>query len=185
MSLPGVGGWGVPVWEGLMNKFEQVSSDGHQMWLARGGVRPGGDSVPWSHVLGGGCTVKSNASWVMVTRAPNLVERQQHTCENITFQQLARRAVISEIPSTLRSYYSQLTFNKNHLGYHRDQLRKRVIRDRSRFNSPRTNVPQNSPKIPAYPEEYYFQVPISVLNNTDMRIASQIRHGSVSSPKLD
>ena len=52
----------------------------------------------------------------MVTWAPNLVERQQHTCENITFQQLARRAVISEIPSTLRSYYSQLTFNKNHLG---------------------------------------------------------------------
>ena len=37
------------VWGGLINKFEQVSNDGHQMSLARAM----GDGVPSSHVLGG------------------------------------------------------------------------------------------------------------------------------------
>ena len=43
-----------------MKKFEQISSDGHQMPLA--GVEAGmGGS------MSGGRTVRSNASWVMVT----------------------------------------------------------------------------------------------------------------------
>ena len=62
-----------------MNKFEQVSSDDHQIAvLSRGGVGPmsgvqrerGGRP----HV-GGVCTVRSNVSWVMVTWDP-LVNRQ-------------------------------------------------------------------------------------------------------------
>ena len=53
-----------------MNKFEQVSNLDHQMSVAGGGW-----SVPMSHVcrgwgLEGGCTVRYNASWEMVTRDP-------------------------------------------------------------------------------------------------------------------
>ena len=80
-----------------MNKFEQVSRDGLQMSLAGGwggsldlclGVRPGLGRVPWPHVGGGGCTVRSNASWVMVTWGHPLGQTDTHTCENITFLQL-------------------------------------------------------------------------------------------------
>ena len=43
-----------------VNKFEQVSSDGHQMSLARG------PHVSCLEV----CTVRSNTSWVIVTWGP-------------------------------------------------------------------------------------------------------------------
>ena len=65
-------------WEGgQLNKFEQVSSYGHQMSLAVGPEgsmsdgREGG--VPMSDVGGGGggSTVRSNASWVMVAWRPS------------------------------------------------------------------------------------------------------------------
>ena len=59
------------------NKFEQVSSDDHQMSLAGGpmsdvGVRLSGkgrmSDIQWvGHGGGGPCTVRSNVSWVMVT----------------------------------------------------------------------------------------------------------------------
>ena len=64
-----------------MNKFEPVSGLDHQM--SEAGHRTG---VPMSHVQGGLCTVKSNASWVMVTWDP--VDRQTHMSENITFPRL-------------------------------------------------------------------------------------------------
>ena len=65
-----------------MNKFEQISRDGHQMSLVGGdqgwnggprvsylGWRDGGwagaREVLRSHVLGAACTVRSNVSWVM------------------------------------------------------------------------------------------------------------------------
>ena len=76
-----------------MNKFEQVSSDGHQMSLAEESqVSWPGLGVP-GFMSGGGqsqgaaCTMGSNTSWVMVTWDPHL-GRQTHNCENITFQQL-------------------------------------------------------------------------------------------------
>ena len=56
-----------------VNKFEQVSSDGHQMTLAvkSGGVRTAGGSHVMSDglILGAGkpCTVSSNAFWVLMT----------------------------------------------------------------------------------------------------------------------
>ena len=64
-----------------MNKFKEVSSYVHQMSLAgflgwagrpRSEVQGGwGSGDPRSDIgAGGGCTVKSNASWVMVTRGP-------------------------------------------------------------------------------------------------------------------
>ena len=57
-----------------MNKFEQVSSYGHQMSLAGGWAWPE-LGVPClmargAAAAGRGCTVKSNASWVMVTSGP-------------------------------------------------------------------------------------------------------------------
>ena len=76
-----------------MNKFEQVSSDGHQMSLAGGRARVGDLEVPcpgggggegqawrslYSKILcpwgGGGwdCTVRSIASRLIVTRDPSL-----------------------------------------------------------------------------------------------------------------
>ena len=83
-----------------MNKFEQVSSDGHQMSLLGGR----GEGVPMSHVgggrfggleLGGGgfhapcpgeggrprglCTLRSNASWVMVTWGPLCEQNDRQT----------------------------------------------------------------------------------------------------------
>ena len=46
-----------------MNKFEQVSSDGHQMSQA-GASSEAGDMLD---IRGGGtCIVRSNASWAMV-----------------------------------------------------------------------------------------------------------------------
>ena len=45
-----------------MNKFEQVSSDGHQMSKPRD---PKSDTWEGLGLGGGGCTVRSNASWVM------------------------------------------------------------------------------------------------------------------------
>ena len=56
--------WLGTLYQDPMNKFEQVSSDGHQMSLG-GGTRAG---------VWGGYTLGSNASWVMDTwRSP--VER--------------------------------------------------------------------------------------------------------------
>ena len=61
LQLPDVSTyWGCP----QVNKFEQVSSDGHRM-LASGTI---------SEVqgrAGGTCAVRSNASWVMVTWGPS------------------------------------------------------------------------------------------------------------------
>ena len=67
-----------------MRPNEQVSNDGHQMSLSQElgpkvcshvlGNRA--RKVPMSHVLvgggGGGCTVTSNTSWVMVTWDPHV-----------------------------------------------------------------------------------------------------------------
>ena len=77
-----------------MNKFEKLSSRGHQMSLSGGGLGAGGggkgEGVPvqgsWGQegsctvrsklnkfkLVGGGCTcmVKSNVLWVMVTWVP-------------------------------------------------------------------------------------------------------------------
>ena len=54
-----------------VNKFEPVSSDGHQISLA---VGSGWEVSPMSDVQGAGgqghtgaCTVRTNASWVMMT----------------------------------------------------------------------------------------------------------------------
>ena len=96
-----------------MNKFEQVSSDHHQMSLAGEGV-PGlrsscgwsiwipclmsrGQGVgPRSDVYGEGhCTVRSNASMVMITWDTPPMNRQSNTCKNITFSQLCWLKVIS------------------------------------------------------------------------------------------
>ena len=49
-----------------MNKFEQVSSLGHQMSELVGG-RAGGSRYRRGGRTGGPCMVKSNASWLMVT----------------------------------------------------------------------------------------------------------------------
>ena len=54
-----------------LNKFEQVSSEGHQMSLA--GVPCGGVGQRW----GGGWTVRFNLPWVMITWDP-----LNRTCEN-------------------------------------------------------------------------------------------------------
>ena len=63
-----------------MNKFEQVSSVGYEMSLG-GFSGPGGvgGGVGWGVLClisggraGGTCTVRSNASWVMVTWRPTL-----------------------------------------------------------------------------------------------------------------
>ena len=77
-----------------VNKFEQVFSNCHQMSLAGGWaggvtclVSRGGDEAR-------ACTVRSNASWVMVTWGPTL-NRMTETTENITFLQLRWRAVIT------------------------------------------------------------------------------------------
>ena len=69
-----------------MNKFDQVSSDGHHMSLAVGWGRVGGPQVlcwGWDGrvpqmPVGGrrrGCTVRSNASSVMVTWEPPTLDR--------------------------------------------------------------------------------------------------------------
>ena len=63
-----------------MNKFEQVSSDGHQMSLVGGAGLGSGGSPELKLWEGAGareaCTVRTNASWVMV-------DRQTHTCETL------------------------------------------------------------------------------------------------------
>ena len=75
------GGMGGP----QVKKFEQVFSDDHQMSLVEGcgfhvwclGIRAEGRV----------CTVRSNASWVMVTWDP-LPYGQTDVYENINFQQI-------------------------------------------------------------------------------------------------
>ena len=64
-----------------VNKFEQVSSDSHQISLVRGQA-------------GGG--VRSNASWVIVIWAPPPACEQTDTSENITFPILYWREVTIE-----------------------------------------------------------------------------------------
>ena len=82
-ALVGIGGPEV-------NKFEQVSSDGHQMSLAKGMVL-GGPEVPCPGLGGGGvlrvcpCKVRSNG---------NPPFGQADTYENITSPQRRWRAVI-------------------------------------------------------------------------------------------
>ena len=67
-----------------MNKFEQVSSDGHQM------SGRGCPHVPCVEGVGLGvpCTLRFNPSWVMVTWGPPPLNRMTDTCENITFPKL-------------------------------------------------------------------------------------------------
>ena len=65
------GGGGTPE----VNKFEKVSSDGHQMSRARRSLY---SEVPYLEggLFGeGSCTVRSNASWVMVTCDPSSLEQ--------------------------------------------------------------------------------------------------------------
>ena len=71
--------WGCP----QVNKFEQVYSDGHQM-------SPSGPISEVQGRAGGTCTVRSNASWVMITwgTLPFHLNRQTDRGENITFLQL-------------------------------------------------------------------------------------------------
>ena len=66
--------------------FEQVSIDGNQMSLVREG-RARGSSGLMLGVGGGGCTVRSNASRVMVTWGPPFEHRD--TCEKIPVTSLA------------------------------------------------------------------------------------------------
>ena len=49
-----------------MNKFEQVFSDGHQISLAGRGAERVPCLLSGGGGLGGPCTVRPNASWVMV-----------------------------------------------------------------------------------------------------------------------
>ena len=65
-----------------------ASSLGHQMSgpYAEGGIGP--------------CSVRSNASWIMVTKDPSSVNRQTDTTENVTFLQLRWWAVNIVQPST-------------------------------------------------------------------------------------
>ena len=91
-------GWGVP----QVNKFELISSDGHQMSLAgdgvmgipslmmsRGGARAMGVPCLMSGEEGGWAidtsAVMFNASWLMVPREPPM-NRQTDMRENITFR---------------------------------------------------------------------------------------------------
>ena len=85
-----------------MNKFEQVNSDGHQISVAGGfscSISEGSLGVPISHVWrgpgwGGVKTVRSNASWAMVTWEPSRQnDRQTDMTATITFPQLCWRAV--------------------------------------------------------------------------------------------
>ena len=70
-----------------VNKFQQVSSDGHQMSLTKGpGQEPRGP-----------CTVRSHASWILVTWGGTLLDRQTDTTENITFLQLRSWPVIKVV----------------------------------------------------------------------------------------
>ena len=55
-----------------VNVFEQVFSDGYQMSLTMVGVGPKGGSYLIGGRGRGACTVRSNASWVMVTWRPPL-----------------------------------------------------------------------------------------------------------------
>ena len=74
-----------------MIKFEQVSSDGHQVSLAwgpshgvpcvmSGGVGAGARRVSYlmPRGQGQGCIVRSNASWVMVTWNPVCGQNDRH-----------------------------------------------------------------------------------------------------------
>ena len=84
---------------------ERVSSDGHQMSLAEGvgcsglmsgaGAREGeSNEQVWTDLMssgGGLCTVRSSASWVMITWDLPPVDRWTH--KNITFPQLRWLAV--------------------------------------------------------------------------------------------
>ena len=88
-------------WWGMgpqVNKFVQVSTDGHQMSLAGDEARAGGVLCLMSGEGGtGSCTMRSNASRVMVTWGPPSPSHpydQTDTSENITFPQLRWRAVI-------------------------------------------------------------------------------------------
>ena len=76
----------------LVNKFEQVSSDYHQMSLARGWVCPGVGISPGVPLP---CNLSYDACDVTYPYLPT--EWQTDTCENITFQQLLLWAVINII----------------------------------------------------------------------------------------
>ena len=110
MSAPVVGGPEV-------NKFDQVSSDGQQMSLAggqgwgrrravqlgpwgRGGAGLGPCTVRFHVQRGGGCTVRSNASWVR-SHGSSLVKRLRDMTGNITFPQFRWRAV-----KTMNKFYA-------------------------------------------------------------------------------
>ena len=67
-----------PVGVGLdgpqVNKFEQVSSLGYSTLIVVGtGIGLGGGHCTRGRAGGGHCTVRSNASWVMVTWDPSAV----------------------------------------------------------------------------------------------------------------
>ena len=76
-----------------MNKFEQVSSDDHQMSVAGGRAGRFSGLMSKGAGAGGPCTVRSNASWVMVTGELPRTECWTDMTENITFLQLRWQVV--------------------------------------------------------------------------------------------
>ena len=102
-----------------MNKFEQVSNLDHQMSVAGEGLECSNDPCLQGMGLEGGCTVRYNASWEMVTRDPP-VNRQTGRNENITFPQLRWRAVMNDIlregsSASVINYMNKL-YNASNLG---------------------------------------------------------------------
>ena len=103
MSVPwGEGSRGVP----QVNKYEQVSTDSHQMSLAtKEGLGDQGSMSEGKTRVGGHCTVMSNVSWVMVTcglqqRPPPTpwTEGRTNTLESMTFLQFRWWAITTQLP---------------------------------------------------------------------------------------
>ena len=77
------------------------------------GMIGGGGGPCLMSVGGGGCTVRSSASWVMVTWGPPLPCKQTNASENITFPQLRWRAV--KVNNILHMTLYNTIFDQNYL----------------------------------------------------------------------
>ena len=79
-----------------MNKFEQVSNDGHQMSIARDRTRVSGNvmSDVWEWALGCGVALYNEVQFIMGNGHIGSPCGQTDRTENITFPQLHWQAVI-------------------------------------------------------------------------------------------
>ena len=108
MSLP-EGSSNEQVWTDLQWWPPDVTSRGPKLGQGVPGLMSGGWAGSMAAVrggsqvwyLGGGhCTVRSNASWVMITLGPLWIDRQTDKSENTTFSQLHQRVLMRVIEST-------------------------------------------------------------------------------------